>query len=125
MKNILGMFKKADFILLAVLLVIGFALSAVSVFSASAGTKAVITVDGELYGTYSLAEEQEITVEQNGHINKITIKDGRAQMTYSTCKNQVCVESGAIGETNESIVCLPNRVMVEITGGEGEFDAVA
>ena len=27
--------------------------------------------------------------------------------------------------TNQSIVCLPNKVMVEITGGEEEFDAIS
>ena len=122
MKN---MFKKADFVLLAILILIGIALSAVSVLSASRGAKAVVTVDGEIYGTYSLSDDQEITVERDGHTNKITIKDGSAQMTYSTCKNQVCVKTGAISETNESIVCLPNRVMVEIEGGEGRYDAVA
>ena len=52
MKN---MFKKADFVLLAILILIGIALSAVSVLSASRGAKAVVTVDGEIYGTYSLS----------------------------------------------------------------------
>lgn len=118
-------FKKADFVLLGALLFIGILLSAAGVLSASSGTRIVITVDGEIYGTYSLDEDREITVEQDGHINKITIKDGAAQMTYSTCANQVCIHTGAVSETNRTIVCLPNRVMVEITGGEGTYDAVA
>lgn len=46
-------------------------------------------------------------------------------MSYSDCKNQICVEDGKISRTNQSIVCLPNKVVVEITGGEEEFDAVA
>ena len=74
-----------------------------------------IVLDGELYGTYSLSEDQTIeVVQENGHSNYITIKDGTVSMAYSTCKNQVCVNTGAISETKDSIVCLPNKVMIEI-----------
>ena len=90
-----------------------------------AGQKAVVTVDGRLYGTYSLSQNQTIEIKQNNHINKITIKDGAVQMSYSDCHNQVCVNDGKVSQTNESIVCLPNKVMVEIVGGEVELDAVS
>ena len=35
-------------------------------------------------------------------------------MASSDCANQVCVNTGAIYLAGDSIVCLPNRVMVEI-----------
>jgi len=41
-------------------------------------------------------------------------------MTYSTCKNQVCVNTGAISQTRDAIVCLPNKIVVEIVGGSGK-----
>ena len=116
--------KKADIVLFFILLAFGIGLSVLSYAGASTGEKAVVTVDGELYGTYSLSEDREIEIKQDDAINKITIKDGSVQMSYSTCKNQVCVKDGAINKTNQSIVCLPNKVMVQITGGEEEFDAV-
>lgn len=117
--------KKADIVLFVVLVAAGLALSWLSVRDAGAGQKVVVTANGQLYGTYDLFQDQEIIVEQNDHINKITIKDGQVQMSYSDCKNQICVEDGKISRTNQSIVCLPNKVVVEITGGEEEFDAVA
>lgn len=116
--------KKADIALFFVLVALGAGLSFLSL-TGGAGGKAVVTVDGKAYGTYSLAEDQVVTIDQNHHINKITIKDGTVQMTYSTCKNQVCVGDGKISKTNQSIVCLPNRVMVEISGGEEGLDAIA
>ena len=115
--------KKADIVLFCILLIAGTGLSVLSFTSASAGEKVEITVDGSLYGTYSLSENQVIEVAQEDALNKITIKDGYVQMSYSTCKNQVCTNHGKINKTNESIVCLPNRVMIKITGGEEDFEA--
>ena len=122
------MFKiinKADIVLFICLLLMGLALSAWSFAAGGTGQQAVVTVDGQHYGTYSLFENQTIEIQQKNHLNKITIKDGTVQMTYSDCHNQVCVKDGSISMANQSIVCLPNKVMVEITGGEGELDAVS
>lgn len=118
-------FKKADIFLFAALVLTGALLSAWSFSSGVSGQKAVITVDGKLYGSYSLAEDRTVEIRQKNHLNKITIKDGSVQMSYSDCRNQICVGDGSISRTNQSLVCLPNRVMVEITGGEEGFDAVA
>lgn len=122
------MFKiinKADIVLFICLLLMGLALSAWSFAAGGTGQQAVVTVDGQHYGAYSLFENQTIEIQQKNHLNKITIKDGTVQMTYSDCHNQVCVKDGSISMANQSIVCLPNKVMVEITGGEGELDAVS
>ena len=111
------MIKKADIVLFILILVFGLAVSWWSLTTNTGGDKASVTVDGELYGTYSLAQDQTIEVAQkDGHTNHITIKDGTVSMAYSTCKNQVCVNAGAISETRDSIVCLPNKVMIEIQG---------
>lgn len=117
--------KKADIVLFFVLLIFGIALSAASLLTSTTGQKVQIEVDGQPYAVYSLAENQTVEITQHGHTNKITIKDGTVQMSYSDCKNQICVNDGQISKTNQSIVCLPNKVMVEITGGEEEFDAIS
>lgn len=117
--------KKADIVLFVILLVFGLALSAVALFTGTDGQKVQIEVDGKPYATYSLLENRTIEINENGHINKITINDGTVQMSYSTCKNQICVKDGQISKTNQSIVCLPNKVMVEITGGEEDFDVIS
>lgn len=117
--------KKADIILFIILVSIGFLLSWLAYSAGRTGGEAVVTVDGKVYGVYNLNKNQTITVKQNNNTNKITIKNGQVQMTYSSCKNQVCVKEGAISKTNQSIVCLPNRVMVEIRGKDGKYDAIS
>ena len=111
------MIKKADIILFFIIFIGGLAISWFSISGSITGEKVLISVDGEEYGVYSLYEDREIDIEQNGHHNHITISNGTVSMTFSDCKNQVCVNDGKISQTKDSIVCLPNKVLVEIIGG--------
>ena len=116
--------KKNDWILVAVILLlagIGF-LVYTNLGKHNAGFVKV-TVDGELFGTYSLKREQEIKINDT---NYLMIKDGQADMIEADCPDQICVDHIAISKNKETIVCLPNKVIVEIVGGEdGEIDVVA
>ena len=115
------MIKKADIILLIVILAIGIPMSVLSLTAGTGGDKVKISADGQVYGIYPLDEDGEIEVTEDGHTNHITIKDGQVSMSYSTCRNQVCVNTGAISHTKDAIVCLPNRVVVEIiSSGKGK-----
>ena len=115
------MIKKADIILLIIILAVGIPLSVLSLTAGTAGDKVQISADGEVYGIYPLDEDGEIEATEDGHTNHITIKDGQVSMSYSTCRNQVCVNTGAISQAKDAIVCLPNRVVVEIiSSGEGK-----
>ena len=123
------MIKKADIILLIVILAVGIPLAVLSLSSGTGGDKVKISLNGKVYGTYPLHEDRVIEVSEDGHTNHITIKDGQVSMSYSTCRNQVCVNTGAISETKDAIVCLPNRVVVEIissvNGRGGDADVIS
>lgn len=81
-----------------------------------------ITVDGVLFGMYDLSEEQTIDIEGT---NFLTIQDGKAQMSKADCPDKICVRHKAISKDGESIICLPNKVVVSIRGGEeAKADAV-
>ena len=80
-------------------------------------------MDNELYGTYSLWEEQEIAV---GDTNICSIQNGEVRMISADCPDQICVHSNPIFKKGESIICMPNRVVLEITEGEnGGMDILA
>ena len=140
--------RKADIILFVVLVAVGIAASAaLSMSHADAGSEAkvVIKSGGELFATYPLSKDTTLEVPapsgvkysdpkgrplspddestQYTYYNIVEIKDGEVSVTGASCKNQVCVRHGAISRAGESIVCLPNRLVVTIEGGEG-YDAV-
>ena len=118
------MIKKADIALFFVILIFGLAISWFTLTMNTDGDKVIVSVDGKTYGIYSLAKEQTIEVKQEACTNYITIKDGKVSMESSTCKNQVCVNTGAISQTKDSIVCLPNKVLVEIRSEGGGADVI-
>jgi len=117
--------KKADIILFICLILIGGALSYLAFSGSSTGDLVVVKVNGEIYGKYSLSKDRTITVNRDGHMNKITIKGGKVQVSKSSCKNQICVKQGSISTTHQSIVCIPNRVVVSIEGKDGEYDVIS
>ncbi len=116
--------RKADIALFFALLLVGAALFLLSLRGSVTGAAAIVKVNGKVYGRYSLAQDRTITIKQDGHTNVLRIRDGEAKMISASCKNQICVHHAAISRGNQSIVCLPNRVSVEITGGkEADIDA--
>lgn len=118
--------KKADaFLTGGLLLACGIAFFVFRMANVSAGSSITITVDGNVYGTYDLDEPQEIAVAADGRTtNLVVIEDGKAYMKVADCPDHLCIRQGAISHTNESIVCLPNRVVVTAVGEAGEFDAI-
>lgn len=91
------------------------------------GAQVVITVDGETYGTYSLTKDQEVPIVIEGvTTNLLVIEDGAADMIEADCPDKLCVHQKAISKNNETIVCLPNKVVVQVTGSEESgFDSIA
>ena len=119
------MFRPADIVLAIGLIAAGFAMSFFLAFGQDDGAQVKVTTDGKLYGTYSLEEDQLVTVKQGSLTNEFEIKDGKARMRQANCRNHDCIYEGAISKTGEMIVCLPHKVVLEVTGGEEEFDVVA
>lgn len=87
--------------------------------SRGTGDKVIVTVDGTEYGTYSLQKDQEVEIRIDGTVtNLLVIKDGYADVIDADCPDKLCVNMKAISKDGESIVCLPNKVLVEIDGTE-------
>lgn len=91
------------------------------------GAYVLVTIDGEEYGVYSLAQEQEVPIIQDGvTTNVLVIEDDFADMTEADCPDKLCVHQKAISKNNETIVCLPNKVVVQVMGSEESgFDSIA
>lgn len=120
------MIKKADIILALIIVIAGIAASFYLSFGDTAkGSEAVVYVNNKIYGTYSLLEDKEVTVTRQNYTNKITIKEGNISMNFSNCHSQDCVKQGKIHSPSQSIICLPNKVVVEIQSDNNEYDSVS
>ena len=115
--------KKNDVILIAVLLVAALLTAGGMRIWQMNNTKdtanVVVTIDGEVYGTYPLSEDRTERIElPDGSYNILVISDGYADVTEASCPDQICVKHNHIRYSKESIVCLPNKVVVTVEGGE-------
>lgn len=111
-----GMITKSDLILIGSILIAACILWSIYHFSGhEEGSFAKITVDGELYGIYSLEEEQEICI---GDTNVCRIEEGSVKMVQADCPDQLCIHQHPASKEGEMIVCLPNKVVIEVTEGE-------
>ena len=115
--------KFNDLLLLLGILVIAFlGAIGVQILSVKEAERIQVSVDGQVFGVYSLHKDQEIKINDT---NYLIIKDGVADMIEADCPDQICVNQKAISKTGETIVCLPNKVIVDVKGVEsGELDAV-
>lgn len=110
--------KKNDIILLcATLLVCALTLGAAYLILGDGGTLVVVEVDGKEYARLPLDEDRELLIESENGTNLLIVKDGKAYIAEASCPDGICVRTGAADELR-SIVCLPNRVVVRLEGGD-------
>ena len=117
--NKVRIFKKTDLIIVFILVLIAAAgFFAFRFFGSGEGTTVRISVDGEVFGEFPLASDRIIDIPGRIGTLKLSIQNGRADMIYADCPNQICVKHSEINAKGETIVCLPNRVIAEVIGGD-------
>jgi len=56
--------------------------------------------------------------------NTVVVDGGRVHIEEADCPGQDCVEHDSISNAGETIICLPNQLVVTISAGEGSMDGV-
>ena len=120
---------KNDILLVAVLILAVSLFGIVYYLCRGEGDRVTVTVDGKPFGTYSLAEDRtvEIRTGENGEeLNLLVIEDGKARVLEATCPDGICAAHKPISHGGESIICLPNKVVVEVKKAEdGQPDIIS
>ena len=110
--------KKNDLLFAGIILII--ALLAVLVIPKKNANIAKISVDGKLYSTISLRENQVIKINDT---NIAKVENGEIFMEYASCPDKLCIHQGRISDSSKKIVCLPNKVIIEAIS-ESDLDTV-
>ena len=122
--------KKKDIILIAAVLAISLISLAAIKMTQKDGKEVIVTVDGkEVYKT-SIKKDQIYQIPEENGTNVMQIKDGKVTMIEATCPDHYCMKQKAVDEHGGSIICLPNKVVIEGIKGTSsdetspEFDTV-
>jgi hypothetical protein len=85
---------------------------------------AYIYQNNRLLGEYQLDREQIILIgDQTRPDMKIEIKGGAIRVVESDCPKGVCKHVGWVRTPGRSIVCVPNKVLIELRGERRGYDA--
>ena len=116
--------KWGDFIIIGAVLVLAAAVSGILALGASGDRLyAEVWQDNTLVERVELTDSTDRTIDLDGH-NVIVLSGRTAAMQSADCRDQVCVRTGTLTRAGQVAVCLPNRVVLRITGETSEIDAI-
>ncbi|RDB56594.1 NusG domain II-containing protein [uncultured Senegalimassilia sp.] len=104
---------------IAVLVITALALAAATAANAlgnavDARTAVIQDADGNTFAM-PLSKDDVLTVASSAGTNVIEVQSGKVRVSEADCPNQDCVEQGWISNAGQQIVCLPHKLVVNIT----------
>ena len=113
-----NMKHKKDVLLIALALLAALALYLVSQLSAGSTVNTVVAAyDGKevlrrplaMNGTYEIKGAE-------GAVNILCVENGEVYMKEANCRDGLCIRQGKMKNGAKTIVCLPHKIVVQLTG---------
>jgi len=119
--------KRNDFILIGIILLIAVAALLYRNVVKQNGDIIIVYVDGKVYKELPLNQKTTLEIKGvGGGTNLLIIEEGHADMVDASCPDKLCVDQKQIQYNGETLICLPNKVVVKVKSNkESDIDAVA
>lgn len=105
-----------------VLMLVGQAAGALLLAARGSGEPVARVVrDSRVVAVLRLDQDRKLQVGGTGV--EVEVKGGKVRVAESDCPRRVCVRTGWISRPGQTIVCVPNRLLVEVAGGRSGYDA--
>ena len=105
-----------DIILISLILLLTLTIFIVFKLNSKDGNFVKVSVNGEITNNYPLDQDIKTVIKSgNNFENLLVIEDGTAFVKSANCRDKICVHHKKISKTGETIVCLPHKVVIEIT----------
>ena len=110
--------KKRDIVLITLLLAVALALYfGAQLLGADEVSSVVVTIDGAEVLRKPLAVNDSYEIRQDdGSVNVITVENGAVYMKEANCRDGLCVQQGRMRSAAKTIVCLPHKLVVTLSG---------
>ena len=109
---------KNDIIFIAVILLLVLTAGLAMFLFRVSGDTVIVTVNGQVRHEYSLHDEISIEIKNGDGSNFLVIEDGQAYISHASCPDGICSSHRPIRYDGESIICLPNKVVIEVQSRE-------
>ena len=109
--------KRGDFVIIALAILL--ALTPLLLRPArGAAPRAIVRKDGEIAAELPLDEDAVLRLDEGGQ-NVLRVSGGAIRMEEADCPDGTCVRQGVTQSPGETIVCLPNRMIITVIQGGG------
>lgn len=79
------------------------------------GDAVVVLIDGVETATYDLSTDRVVEIRTpGGGVNILCIQDGVVTIQEANCPDGICAAHSPISKTNDTIVCLPHKLVVKV-----------
>lgn len=73
--------------------------------------------------------KRQIDISKDGAVDiidkfRVEVRSGRIRILSSDCPKQICKHAGWISRPGESLICVPSKIVITISGEE-RYDAVS
>ncbi len=106
---------KRDLMLIIILLAVMIILFLFMYLNKKTGYNVRISADGKTIKTLSLDKDEEYVFEVDKGYNVVVIKNNEVYVKEADCPDKICVKHKKISNIGETIICLPHKLVVEIT----------
>lgn len=108
-------------------LLLGVALLVLKDATRPPGLRLIIEQDNRI--THNLSLQTDSVLDLAGPLgsSRIVIADGTVRFVASPCPNKVCIGMGRAAKAGDLLACVPNHVLLRITGrsnSDGDYDLI-
>lgn len=93
-------------------------------FNGATEKTVVIYKDDVVIWTRPIQKDRIIQLEPFGVSMVVEIRDQKVRVLSSSCHQQICVRKGWTGQVHNPIICLPNKITINVTGADPVYDAI-
>ena len=106
--------NKYDIILILTIICISIIFITLNKLNSKQGTNALVYYDNKLIKTIDLSIDKTYNIKgYNGNV-VIVVKDNKIKVKEEKSPLHLCSKQGYISKSYETIVCLPNKIVIEI-----------
>lgn len=110
--------NKNDIILTICLLIIILVIMFFININSNNGTIASVYYDNKLVKEIDLNKDKEYDIKgYNGNVH-IIVKDNKIKVDSETSPLHLCSKQGFVSKSTDTIVCLPNKIVIKISSNE-------
>ena len=84
----------------------------------------VIYKDDVVIWTLPMLKDRIIQLEPFGVSMVVEIRDQKVRVLSSSCQQQICVRKGWTEQVHNPIICIPNKITIDVTGADPGYDAI-